>query len=1076
LFSIKNSFADCSSCSLLDEPSCILETNSKADLSKVDIVFVSENPGKDEVKKEVPLIGRAGQTFRKPFDTYIKSKCNYLLTNCVLCLTLDDTGNTGNPNDSEIDRCKINCFNIIKQCDPKLIVLMGTSPMKAFNIAKNGITNLRGQMFKWEGYDVLLTVHPSFVNRNRSYQKDFEADIMLASEMITGNTIIKKEEVKTNNKKGIYRYKIPEKFYTDEYRLVDIQYVNRTNKILYIFRDKNNKKVYHEENDEYVCYVCPNGVDAKKIVSYDQLEQVSIPYKQKAKLDPNNTYEGDMKLTAKHAIDYYHFNQGEAQRQSMNILFCDIEISTGIDNRAFPSPKEALFPISMITSIFQSPRKKICYVLENGIDNIKEYDEIEIKAFKNEKSMLIQFIKDWKEYDPDFASGWNFIGFDMEYIFNRLPRLNIPQGSLSRFGEFYVDSFRFVCNLPGCVILDQDHLYKQFTFTKKENYKLSFIAQEELGVTKVDLPMPINEMYFKDINKLIEYNIRDSDLLEKLEEKLKHINLINELRNICKASFDSSTSGFGQIDNTIVSFLNNKGLASKNSDPHIVKEEYPGAYVQAPKPGVYDNITDFDFTSLYPSVIATYNIGVNNFVMRTVDFTVGYDIIYNQDNLPDYIDVVIDPLFECKQISVQKTELLDKIKSENLIPTINGCFYKSHNDELSVYSEILESLLTSRKSYKRKMLDAKAEKDDEAKDFYNTKQLVYKVLANTLYGVVANKAFRFFNLDCAAAVTLGGQEALKYSIIEGDEFMRFLDKGKPLKRAIPITKQEMYSDEMPNRDPKYIITGDTDSIFCCFEEFEGDKTDEQIKIHCDEIQKYLNGIIISEIVNKHNIPPEFNKLELKNELIIRRGIFLAKKRYAIHVTNNEGRVVDETNYMGIEIKRSDFPSASKEFMKELIELIFKSKTVSVPTLFKFIGRRQKDFIQLIKEGSKTIGRPVSYGKNIKDYKTIPQGVRAMETFNQICYRAHVQGARGYMFRVSGIDLEKAPKDVQDNYAKFIAGQNKLEVVAIPDEEPRLPEYFIPDVKGNLKFVFEDRHALLLAPLTEVKKNEGVLTF
>ena len=164
---IMQSFADCLGCSLIDAESCILDTNSRGDMSKVDIVFVAENPGKDEIKAEKPLVGRSGKTFRKYFDKYIKKDCKWLLTNSVMCLTLDDKGNTGNPDDETIDRCKVNCFNIIKTCNPKLIVLLGTSPMKAFGIAENGITKRRGQFYKWEGFDVLLTIHPSYVNRDK---------------------------------------------------------------------------------------------------------------------------------------------------------------------------------------------------------------------------------------------------------------------------------------------------------------------------------------------------------------------------------------------------------------------------------------------------------------------------------------------------------------------------------------------------------------------------------------------------------------------------------------------------------------------------------------------------------------------------------------------------------------------------------------------------------------------------------------------------------------------------------------------------------------------------------------------
>ena len=1077
MFSLKNSFADCSSCPLLKAPSCILETNCKDDLSKVDIIFISENPGKDEVKKEIPLVGRAGKIFRKPFDKYIKKNCNWLLTNCVLCLTLDEQGNTGNPTDDVIEKCKINCFEIVKQCSPKLIVVMGTSPMKAFGIAKSGITNLRGQMFKWEGFDILVTVHPSFVNRNKSYSKDFEEDIKMAA-VYLGESFEREDTKSMKTKeivKGIHRYKIPEKFYTDEYRLIDIQFLSKTSQILYIFRDKDNKKVYHKENDDYYCYVCPSGVDAKKIVPYDDLIQMKVPYKQKTKLDPNITYEGDLKLTAKHAMDYYHFNKGEAPKICMNIMFCDIEVDTGLNNREFPQPKEAKYPINMISCIFQEQKKKITYILDNKTEPITKKGGVELKIFDTEKKMLLAFIKDWKEYDHDYVCGWNLISFDMEYIFNRLPKLKIQHSVMSKFGEFYVNSRWFACKIAGCVVLDQDHLYKSFTFTKKENYKLGFIAQEELKITKIVLPLHINEMYWKMLNKTIEYNIRDTELLEKLEDKLGHVNLLSELRVICNSSFDAAGSGFGQIDCTIVSYLRNHGFASKNSDPHITKDEYPGAYVQPPVPGIYDHITDFDFTSLYPSIIMTYNIGVNNYVMKTKDSTVGYNLTYHPENLEAEIDIIIDPMFKAKKGKIKKEDLLNKIKENNLIHTINGCFFKTHKDEMSVYSLVLENLLSARRAYKKKMLDAKESGDKVTSDFYDTKQMVYKILANTLYGVVANQAFRFFNTDCAAAVTLSGQEALKASIIESDAFVEHLYSGNKIERPPELTKREMYSDKMLNRQPRFIIAGDTDSVFVCFQEFPGKKTDEEIKVWCDQIQNYLNNDIIKPIVKRHNVSLEFNKLDLKNELIISRGLFLAKKRYVIHVVNNEGRKVDEMKYMGLEIKRRDFPSHSKKFLKELIERIIKTKTVSISSLLKFVESQEKEFIKLIKKGSKTIARPVNYGKSIDKYKVVPQAVRAMEAFNQISYRAHTVGSMGYLFHVNGIDTDKAPNDIIKNYDKFLREGKKLTVVGIPDEELFLPSYYIPNVKAQLKFTFIDRYELLLAPITEVNKSEGILS-
>ncbi len=1076
MFSIKNSFANCSVCPLLDAPSCILETNCEDDLSKVDIVFVAENPGKNEVGAGVPLIGKAGKMFRKYFKKFGIDKMNYLLTNCVLCQTLNSDGTTGNPTDDVIDLCKINCTNIIKICNPKLVIIMGSSPMSAFGIAKSGITNIHGKVTECNGFKTMVIVHPSFVNRQiKIWEPKFEEALSQIASMLGGKTKIGSGTHIKSMGQGIFRYKIPEHFYTDDYRLIDVQFLNKTQQVLYIFRDKDNNKVFHKANDNYVCYQIPKDIPAKKILPYDNLNQVMIKYKDRYNLDPEITYEGDVRITVKHAMDYYHYSKDEAKKVESNIMYFDIEVDTGKE-KIFPTPIEAKFPINMLTSIFNG--NKICYVLDNKTEPITQRDDVIYKIFDNERKLIQTFIKDLKEVEPDFISGWNAIAFDLEYIYNRLPQIGIKQTSFSSFGEFYVDGSKYVCHIPGIVAIDQDFLYKTFTFTKMENYKLGFIAQHELGVTKLDLPLPFNEMYWKMLNTTIDYNIRDTELLEKLDNKLAHINLLNELRVICNTSFDS-VSSFGQTDSLMVSYLRNKGIASKNADPHIKKESYLGAYVHEPVPGAYDWITDFDFASLYPSLMITYNIGINSYVMKTKDPNLGYEITYRPEALPEKIRIIIDPLYEKKEVDITPEQLLKKIKDNNLVHTINGCFFQPHKKELSVFGEVVDMLMTSREKYKNKMFNAIEAKNKDEEFFYYTRQLVYKVLANTLYGVIANKAFRFFDVSLAAAITLSGQEALKTSIIEADAYMRHLNTGNPYVSPEPLSKKEIYSDAMPERGNEYIITGDTDSIFCCFQNFK-DTSVKNIHKMCNKIETFLNDDKIVEVVKKHKVDLDYNRLKLKNELVISRGLFLAKKRYAIRVINNEGKDVDKINYMGVEIKRSDYPRESKKFLSELTELILKSEKFNFGKTFEFVSRRERDFQKLILEGDKSIARPVTWGKKLKDYKLVPQAVKAMIAWNEIMYDIHNKGTKAYMYWVKGVDFDKIPdaterETIRQKYSKFIGEGKKLEVIAIPDEESKLPVWFIPDMKSSLKFSFIDRYELMLKPLTEVKQKTALLT-
>jgi len=1042
-------------------------------MSKVEIIFIAENPGKDEVEKEVPLIGRSGQTFRKFFKKYNLNKLKYLLTNVVLCQTLNPDDTTGNPTKETIDLCKVNCMEIIRACNPKLIVLMGASAMNAFGI-EGSIAEKRGKIYEWEKYPVLVTFHPSYVNRKQTDLPKFEEDIKKSAEFMTGEklelTQLKHRD--TTTEKGIFRYRIPEKFYTDEYRLVDVQYLRMSKEVLYIFRDRNNKKVYHKESDMYVYYKAPEGIPLKKTMPYDIMEQVRVPYEMKNSLDHEKCFEGDLKITVKHALDYYHYNKGDPKDKSMNVMFFDIEIDTG-DKTVFPTPELAEYPINMFTSIYNG--KTIHYVIDNKTEPIEKKENIEYKIFNSEKEMLTQFIKDFRETDPDYISGWNLISFDLQYLFNRFPKLGIKRDSLSNFSEFYVDPKRWTAKLAGCICIDQDFLYRMFTFTKLENYKLGFVAEHELKITKLSLPLPFNQMYWKMLNKTIDYNIRDVDLLDKLENKLSHIKLFNEIRTICNTSFEAMGS-FGEIDSLMVSFLKNRGIASRDSyNMEGVKEKYKGAFVFEANPAIYDYVTDFDFASLYPSIIITYNIGVNSFIMKTRDSTIGYDITYHPENLPEKIGMIIDPLGEAREIEISKDELFKQIENENLVFTINGCFFKNHKTELSYFAEVVEMIMGSRKEYKAKMFDAIVSKNKDLESFYYTRQLVYKVLANTLYGVIANKAFRFFDLSLASAITLSGQETLKTSIIHGDSKLKNMVGLEEYKQPLELTKTEMYSDVMPDRSNRFIITGDTDSIFCCFNEMKEEKTIGNIKTWCDTIEKFLNDGVILDLVKKHRVPLEFNRLRLKNEMIIARGLFLTKKRYIIRVISQEGKEVDKTIYMGVEIKRSDYPRKSKEFLSELADLILKSNEKFSPVkLLNYVHNKEKEFRRLIINGDKSIARPVSFGKELEDYKVIPQGVRAMEAWNSIVYDIHKTGGKAYMFFVSGLDMEKAPKEIREKYERYIGDGGELKVIAVPDEESRLPAYFIPDMKQTLKFTFTDRYELMLKPLFTAKEDVSVL--
>jgi len=1063
MFSIKSSFANCSTCSLLDCNSCILETNCEKDLSKVDVIIIAENPGKDEVYREVPLVGKSGQKFRKYFNKYKIDKLNYLLTNTVLCQTLNKDGTTANPDDETIERCKVNCFKIIDYCKPKLIVLMGTSPMKAFGIASSGITKLRGNIFEWNGYKVLLTIHPSFLSRGHGNEELFESDISKINDLLGVSGVKFTANKETPIQSGVYYYEIPEKFYSDEYRLIDIQYLNKTEEVIYIFRDSNNKKIIHKMNDDYYYYRPKDNVENRKVLPYEKLDCYLTKYKLKDTLDPYETYEGDLRITTKHSQDYYFRSKNEAKEINLNIFFFDIEIYSGTA-KEFPRADQAKYPINMITTFYHN--EKTVFVLDNG-NEINTNVSANIIICKTEKELIMKFIDYFRKCDCDFCTGWNSIRFDFTYIYNRCIKLKIDYNKLSKLGDVYVDGSKFICNIPGCISLDMQYLYESFTFGKKEMYKLGFIGQIELGITKVELEDSISNMYKKNINKLIEYNIRDVDLLINLDSKLKHISLLNEIRKICGSCFSGSSSPMGRLDSLITYHLKSKGLSSKNGDNQKSETKFEGAYVKEPLQGIHDWIVDFDFTSLYPSLIQTYNIGINSYIFKFKDYTLGYDFVYNFDNFPNEVDIILDPTYSAMEKKITKNELINKIENESLVYTISGCFFSNHNNELSYYSDVLTNLISSRKKYKKMMFDAKENGDKFSESMYDNKQNVYKILANALYGILGNSSFRFFDIDLARSITLSGQEAIKSCIVMGNEYVKTLT-GNKLVYPKPLTKKEMYEDL--DRKTEYIITGDTDSLFITYESIIKNKDENIIDIinkWNNMVQNYLNNYV-KEIVKRHNVPEDKNKLELKNELVIRRGLYLQKKRYANYILKREGKDINEIKAMGLETKRSDFSSYTKKCLNELLDLILKSEKLSITKINNYIKEKEIEIIEKIKNGEKDIARPVHWVKPLNMYKVLPQGVKGMLKWNKIMYSIHDVGSKGYLFKIQGIDLENAPKDFIELYNKEILSKNeKIEEIVIPDEEGRLPKWLIPNLKYMIKFCWQDRYKLLLEPILNV---------
>lgn len=1109
MFKIRNSFADCSSCPLIDSPSAIAETNSEEDLSNVDVVIVAENPGKEEVKKETPLVGKSGKIFRSVFDKYLKpiDGLKYFITNTVLCATIDSNNKTVNPTKEVIHRCKVNCFNFIKRCKPKLIISLGSTPMSVLTSRDGGITKKQGSFLLYQDKlskdflpdfecKVLIATHPSYVARRGGLSSNegkrfidcfksaanFLRDDDLEDEEELMSTDITSNDIETKKTEKPYTYRIPSKYYSDEYRLVDIQYINKQGQLIFIFRDKDNNREVYTPPPKDVEYYWYEGTNNSLIQDVKNTE-LKIGKFSSRNLD-GNCYESDIKMANKQSVDYYMRNEGEAPIVSHNILFYDIEIYTG-SYKGFPDPAESKYPVNAISFRRSGGDTEMYLLVIDGIDSrwkdLHNHDRFKnVTIFHDEKKMIKAFIDKKNELDVDFLCGWNSNGFDNPYLINRMQRLGISPSSLSPFNSVFADPTSSKCIIYGHIPLDQMWLYKNLTYSKEPSYSLDNISQKILGKGKKDYDGDLMSLYRDDIFTFCEYSITDTDLLDELEDELGHLSLQDELRVAATTTHQGASSTIGLADGLFNFELKSNNMVMRNASHDIEKKSIPGAYVRESVGGVYDWVIDFDYTSLYPTITYSFNIGPNTYICR-ISKDDAHEYVYDREKFMKRgtVKILPDPIYNSKvaTISIDKfSEIIEKYKA---IVSPSGCIYKGHEVEKSIFSNIIKKVFSQRKVYKNLMFEAKEAGNETEMKQYNSKQMAYKILLNSLYGVLAQEHFRFYNLDLATTVTMSGQDLIKFAGEHVDTWMYEVSENGTKPEDVSIDINPNYMDDVEEYKD-YLKYCDTDSLFLhmkpYLEKLGKEPSIETISEETEKISSFLNDTLLSEYARLHNISKEESMLDIKSELIAKRYYSLnVKKKYALHVICQEGVETDEVDIKGLEIKRSDFSKFTKDMLEKLINKILKDNDFTYESIFGLVEEFRETAVEMIRNGDPDIFKTVSFSKPLKEYKNVPQHLKGMLIWNSIEYDHFRHGNRGILVPIKGIDLDEAPENVVDNfYGKFLKKwqQKDLDVIVIPENMTKIPDYYVVDIPRVLSFAVDDRVNILLEPL--VKKSNVCL--
>jgi DNA polymerase elongation subunit (family B) len=486
---------------------------------------------------------------------------------------------------------------------------------------------------------------------------------------------------------------------------------------------------------------------------------------------------------------------------------------------------------------------------------------------------------------------------------------------LSPIGQAFWSPYREKWSFGGVSILDYINLYKTYTYTLEASYTLNHIATKELGRGKIEYEGSLDDLFETDLEKFIEYNIVDVDLVVSMDEKLQFIDLCRAVCHAGYVPYEDYIFSSKWLEGACLAYLKKKGLVATNKPKdrrermQALKdnnqEKFIGAYVKEPIVGKYDWIYDLDLTSLYPSIIMTLNISPETKVGKIHNWDAeahikGLDTTYKLVGK------------DGDEYSYTTQELKEVIKDSNLGVAANGVLYTQ--DKAGLIADILNDWFEKRVEFRKLEKKFGTEGDTEKYEFYAKRQLVQKILLNSMYGVLGLPAFRFYDVDNAEAVTLTGQTVIKKTaemanikywkeLNTKDDYNVYIDTDSIYMMAEPLVK---------HRYPDY-------------KTFDEKRMAVEVDNIATETQTFLNSFYDILAERFFFIPKDKHRFEIKKEFISKAGFWVAKKRYAQWMVLKNGIPCDKLDVKGLDVVRSSFPKAFQEQMSGMLKDILMGK-------------------------------------------------------------------------------------------------------------------------------------------------------
>ena len=744
----------------------------------------------------------------------------------------------------------------------------------------------------------------------------------------------------------------------------------------------------------------------------------------------------------------------------LNIAFFDIE--TDFDpERGFADPSDPFMGITSISIYMQWLETMVCLAvppktltMEAATELLKDIPNVML--FEKEKDMLDTFLTLIE--DADILSGWNSEGYDIPYTVNRVARV-LSKDDTRRFclwgqlpkkreyEKFGKTSETF--DLVGRVHLDSLNLYRKYTYEERHSYRLDAIGEIEIGENKTAYEGTLDQLYNKDFRKFIEYNIQDTALLDKLDKKLRFINLSNELAHANTVLLQTTMGAVAVTEQAIINEAHHRGLQVPNRPKQSDDEntQAAGAYVAFPKKGLHKWIGSMDLNSLYPSVIRALNMAPETIVGQ-IRPTLTDAMVHNAVHLEKksfagawegrFASLEYDAVMEKRKdvaLTIDfengQTEVLSGAEIYKLIFDSNQPWMFSSNGTIftqefeGVIPGILKRWYSERKDLQKMLKKAKDAGNKAEIEYWDKRQLVKKINLNSLYGAILNPGCRFFDKRIGQSTTLSGRTIVKHMSAEVNKV---------------ITGVYDHTGES-------VIYGDTDSVyFSAYPTLKKDIdagvipwTKENVITLYDQVADAANATFADFMSKAFHCPKSRAEvIAAGREIVAQSGLFITKKRYAALVYDTEGFRSDvdgkpgKVKAMGLDLRRSDTPVFMQEFLSELLLMVL-------------TDAEEKDVVDRIRDFRRAFKDRPGYEKGSpKRANKVGHYRRLEEKAGKANMPGHVRASINWntLKRMNG---DKYSQEIVDGMKVIVCKlkQNPLGFtsVAYPTDELRMPEWF-----------------------------------